>query len=457
MVSYVEELVVLGIDKRRAGGRGAGRRRQEAAPFKAGCTGGGRRRRSAVQLRARKALEEAAHACRRACSAIVRFLPTALPRTATRKVKRRDVRRLLERNLAAERSKSQNGLHAGDGGTMGAAEHLATAAIAAVCRRAPSALKPEQSLKGELGYDSLMLLELLVTIEGQLGRPVDSERLSQCQTVGEVTELVREAGSLRAAVASAVIETEEKPPLKVPPVMRDAAKHWLGQAQMGFLANVMSRGAGSRVLFGEPHSLVSPITQPSDWLSSMLSRSAGQVSLVRRLLLRERPPGGAVSKIHELIPLSRTGSLRQSLRQSCDHSIKAGRAAVSGALARRCTQEFKPRRRTSLPRRDVYPSARCAHAAFPRAWSDSPRQLSCALVRRSSSRAQAFDGGLAQRGAHARRDTAHAPGHRRAVLWPSPRHAGAQPGAGSRVVAGRPGRGVPLPRFFGARRAIRAG
>lgn len=355
VVSHVEELVVLGIDN------GQGREvvalaavAKKPAPVKVGdAPSASDDDALTLQLRARKALDEA---CSRLPAsmrpAIVRFLPTALPRTATRKVKRRDVRRLLERNLAAERTKSQNSLHAGEGGSMDGAEHLATAAIAAVCRRAPSALKPEQSLKGELGYDSLMLLELLVTIEGQLGRPVDSERLSQCQTVGEVTELVREAGALRASVASPAIETEEKPPVKVPPVMRDAAKHWLGQAQMGFYANVMSTQVLGRAFIpANRNSLV--IANHTSHLDMGLVKYAlgayGQdmVSLAAQDYFFEsgRWRRAYFENFTNLMPLSRTGSLRQSLRQAGDQLEQGqvvllfpeGTRSLDGQL-----QEFKP-------------------------------------------------------------------------------------------------------------------
>jgi long-chain acyl-CoA synthetase len=351
-VPLIEELVVLGVDN------GQGREvvalaavLEKAGPSNADAPSNPEDGLT-LQTRARKALDDA-------CSrlpvgmrpAIVRLLPNALPRTATRKVKRRDVRRLLERNLAGERAKLSNPSNAGE--ALDNADQIACAAIGAVCRRAPAALNPAHSLRGELGFDSLMLLELLVSLEGQLGRSVDSERLGQCQSVADVTQLVRETGAARAAaVIGAAVETSEKPPVKVPEVLRGAAMHWLGQAQMGFYSNVMSTSVtGQAFIPANRNTLV--IANHSSHLDMGLVKYAlgayGQdmVSLAAQDYFFEsgRWRRAYFENFTNLMPLSRTGSLRQSLRQAGDQ-LEQGQVVLLFPEGTRSldgqVQEFKP-------------------------------------------------------------------------------------------------------------------
>ena len=347
-IEDVEELAVLGVD---AGPDLPGRAREVVAlvgvPKKPAA--GESEEPAQLQARAKKALEDAcAQLPAGMRPAIIRLVSAPLPRTATRKVKRRELRRLLERQLSAERAKASNGSHAGDG-----IEQLAASAVAAICRRAPQSLKPEQSLRGELGFDSLMLLELLVSVEGQLGRAVDSERLAQCQTLGDVTALLREAGAARSLPgASSSIEPERKPPIVLPSLVQKTAKEWLGRAQMSFYEDVMTTKVSGRAFIpANRNALV--IANHSSHLDMGLVKYAlgpyGQemVSLAAQDYFFEsgRWRRAYFDNFTNLMPLSRTGSLRQSLRQAGDQ-LEQGRVvllfpegtrALDGEL-----QEFKP-------------------------------------------------------------------------------------------------------------------
>jgi long-chain acyl-CoA synthetase len=351
----VEELVVLGVDN------GQGREvvalvavARKASLPKPGDAPLADEDALTLQARARKSLDEA---CSRLPAsmrpAIVRLLPTALPRTPTRKVKRREVRRLLERNLAAERAKLALSSSNPSERIEDTADQMASAAIGVVCRRSPALLKPEHSLRGDLGFDSLMLLELLVSLEGHLGRAVDSERLAQCQSVADVTQLVRETGAARAApAASAVIEAVDKAPLKVPPLVRDAAMHWLGQAQMGFYSNVMSTDVTGQAFIPANRNTLVIANHTSHLDMGLVKYALGgygrdMVSLAAQDYFFEsgRWRRTYFENFTNLMPLSRTGSLRQSLRQAGEQLEQGqvvllfpeGTRSVDGQL-----QEFKP-------------------------------------------------------------------------------------------------------------------
>jgi long-chain acyl-CoA synthetase len=304
----------------------------------------------ALYQRAKKALDDAcAKLPANMRPALSRLVPGPLPRTTTRKVKRNEVRRLLERALATERAKAAQQSSGGDG-----VEQMAALAIAAISRRSPQTIKPEQTLRGELSFDSLMLLELLVSVEGELGRPVDSERLALCQTVGDVTQLLREAGAARnAAPASPAIEGLDKPaPVIVPAIVQDVAKHFLGQAQMGFYSSVMAtRVTGQAFIPQNRNTLV--IANHSSHLDMGLVKYAlgdygrQMVSLAAQDYFFEsgRWRRAYFENFTNLMPLSRTGSIRQSLRQAGEQLERGnvvllfpeGTRSLDGQL-----QEFKP-------------------------------------------------------------------------------------------------------------------
>lgn len=107
------------------------------------------------------------------------------------------------------------------------------------------------SLRADLGFDSLMLLELLVALEAQLGASVDAERLNACVTLGDAEALMRETGAGRRPARTAAIEGADDPPLELPPALRDAAMHWLGRAQTGFYDRVLRTRVSGRAFI--PH------------------------------------------------------------------------------------------------------------------------------------------------------------------------------------------------------------
>ena len=102
-----------------------------------------------------------------------------LPRTATRKVKRDEVRAILERIVAAHDARPRTA-------SRRAPVRVAIAAVKG--DRARGGRPHDASLQGELGFDSLMLTELLEALEARFGahRPA---ALQACRTVADVEDL----------------------------------------------------------------------------------------------------------------------------------------------------------------------------------------------------------------------------------------------------------------------------
>lgn len=248
---------------------------------------------------------------------LVRVTSVSLPRTATRKVRRNEVRRLMEYRESC-------GAHVpafpGSESLDGVAQRVRRA-VASIARRAPGELRAEMSLRGDLAFDSLMLLELLVALEQEGGGSVDAEKMNQALTVGDVEVLVREnAHGRRAARTQARIEKEDVAPVEIPEPVRAAAMHWLGRAQMGFYEQVLKVDlAGQAYIPHNRNTLV--VANHASHLDMGLVKYAlgkygeGIVSLAAQDYFFDR------STLHKtyfenftnLLPMSRTGSLRESL------------------------------------------------------------------------------------------------------------------------------------------------
>ncbi len=106
-----------------------------------------------------------------------------LPLTATRKVKRKEVRGVLEETLA--RRAEAGG---GDGAAPLQAVRAAVAVVAGVdAKKIAGGTRPA----ADLGFDSLMWTELGASLEKIAGGALDPEALVACETVADVEALVR--------------------------------------------------------------------------------------------------------------------------------------------------------------------------------------------------------------------------------------------------------------------------
>ena len=188
--------------------------------------------RSARRERAMKALREAFERLPRvARPSVVHFVDADLPRTATRKVKRSEVRRLLERLAAATASTSN--------GEAGGSE--VRAILANLTGRALKDILPSSNLRGDLGVVSLLSVELASALESSVGSPIDGRELSRCETVSDLEAVVRR-GARAAAIQIEDVQSDgrDDEPIRVPEPFAEATKRALTAVQMGFYDRVMS-------------------------------------------------------------------------------------------------------------------------------------------------------------------------------------------------------------------------
>ena len=172
---------------------------------------------------------------------ILHLYDAPLPRTASRKVKRTEARKMLERMIAAT-SRPEEGEESPSSSPV-------RVAIAAVKGKRVSEITGDLTMADELGFDSLALTELLVALEAKYGA-IDPKALQACGTVAEVEALVDvERASLRPAQVASVqgryrIEgrdsaKKEEKTIVLPEQVQDQGKKIIGKFQDFFYGEMM--------------------------------------------------------------------------------------------------------------------------------------------------------------------------------------------------------------------------
>ena len=125
----------------------------------------------------------------------------ALPRTTTRKLKRFEI----EKRARADQAEGRSGDAEGEREKPLSAEDAAwqeqpdvqrvLKIIREAARTRPQVVRPGDNLELDLGLDSMQRVELLVTLEQELGRNLEESLLSEIYTVRELVDAVRESRS----------------------------------------------------------------------------------------------------------------------------------------------------------------------------------------------------------------------------------------------------------------------
>ncbi len=296
----VKELSVVGVSDERGGERVACAAVVEAAASRA-----------EAHEQAKKSLDAAIVELPAAMRpSVIQLFDTPLPRTSTRKVKRKELRHLLERRLTRSAS--------GDESPVTSVRRV----LGNLTRRDPKTISAQATLRGDLGCDSLMLLELLVALEAQLGRSIDAELFASCNTVEDAEMLVR---SLGERPSPARIEPDERTlPIQVPEPLRKGAMRWMGAMQSNFYDQFMETRVTGRAFIPQNRNVLVVANHASHLDMGLVKYALGaygqdMVSLAAQDYFFE----GKFKKpffenFSNLVPLSRGGSLRHLLKTAGD-------------------------------------------------------------------------------------------------------------------------------------------
>ena len=350
-VPGVAELAIAGVDAPKGGERvaclavpeGA---RESLLPPPSSVTGDG----SHVDARADRN-ERALKALRLAFSklpfnqqpSILHLYDAPLPRTATRKVKRNEVADVLRRLIAATAPPADD--EAADLGPV-------RTAIAAVSGRSSREIVGSATLQGDLGFDSLMLTELLDALEAR-GRTIDPNALQACRSVNDVEVLF---GAVRdhhpkPERRTARIEGREEKSLLLPEPVQDAAKSVIGRLQDVFYGQMMKPRVTGRAFIPHNRPTIVVANHASHLDMGFVRHALGKygadiVSLAAQDYFFDHGIKRAYfENFTNLRAIDRKGGVRQSLRQASEVIVRGKTVLVFPEGTRTPSgdvQEFKP-------------------------------------------------------------------------------------------------------------------
>jgi long-chain acyl-CoA synthetase len=279
---------------------------------------------------------------------VLHLTPFELPRTATRKVKRPEVVEMLQTLEQRDKKKTRAAVEAkGDDNALWIRKIVAT-----VSNRPLSDVVIEEKL-ADLGFDSLMFVELQAAVEDAGGRVVSPDTLNEVQSVRELlTAVQRVDKSKRLIDEPRVEEKKEEDEIVIPGIVRR-----VGNAIVDLAQDTLYEGVLNTEIDGQ-----SNVPVHTNFIVAPNHTSHIDTGLVKKALgkgVAEQTVAVAaadywfdtkykrayMNNFTTLVPIERTGSLRQSLRhvtQILDEGYNAlifpeGGRQESGQIA-----EFKP-------------------------------------------------------------------------------------------------------------------
>ena len=279
---------------------------------------------------------------------VLHITPFELPRTATRKVKRPEVVAMLQTLEERSKTKTEAVVESkGDDNLLWIRK-----VVASVSSRPLSDVEVEDKL-ADLGFDSLMFVELQAAVEDAGGRVLSPDTLNEVQTVRELLAAVQRVDkSKKLADEPKTEDKKDDDDIYIPGIVRR-----VGNAVVDFAQNTLYEGVLDTHVEGE-----SNVPQHVNFIVSPNHTSHIDTGLVKKALGKEvaeqtvavaaadywfdtKYKRAYMNNFTTLVPIERTGSLRQSLRhvtQILNEGYNAlifpeGGRQESGQIA-----EFKP-------------------------------------------------------------------------------------------------------------------
>src|ERR1700754_1372398 len=277
---------------------------------------------------------------------VLHFTDMELPRTATRKVKRREVVQIIESIEQSQKS-----------GRQAAVKESANAdsvwlygIVASVSNRSRSEVTADSRL-ADLGFDSLMFVELATAIENAGGSISSPERFNEVQDVRELlTAVSRKGGTFLKDELKPERETKDEE-IYIPSIVKSVGNRAADSLQRLFYDQFLRTHYEGQSNI-PPHTNFIVAANHCSHLDMGLTKMAlgeyGQdlVALAAADYFFDTKYKRAVMEnFTNLVPMERTGSLRQSLRHArsfLDRGYNAlifpeGTRSMTGIMA-----DFKP-------------------------------------------------------------------------------------------------------------------
>jgi long-chain acyl-CoA synthetase len=278
---------------------------------------------------------------------VLHLTPFELPRTATRKVKRREVieelQRLEEKTKGETKFKSDKKV---DGNVAWLCDIVAT-----VANRPRSEVSLESRLS-DFGFDSLMYVELASAIEDAGGKLLSPDTLNEVQDMRELLNVVQRVDKSKRIEAPEIEVKKDEDEIYVPGILKR-----IGNVAIDFASEALYNQVLTTTIEG--HLNVPPHT---NFIVAPNHESHLDTGLVRKALgkdVAERTVAVAAAdywfdtkykraymeNFTNLVPIDRSGNLRQSLRFVREYLDQGYNALIFPEGTRSTTgeiTEFKP-------------------------------------------------------------------------------------------------------------------
>jgi long-chain acyl-CoA synthetase len=243
--------------------------------------------------------------------------PFELPRTATRKVKRPEVVEMLQTLEDRSRTKTKEVVESkGDDNMLWVRKIVAT-----VSSRPLSDVAVEDKLS-DLGFDSLMFVELQAAVEDAGGRIPSPDTLNEVQTVRELlTAVQRVDKSKRLADEPRIEEKKDDDDIFIPSLVRRLGNAAVDFAQERLYTNVLDTTIeGQTNVPANVNFIVAP-NHASHIDTGLVKKALGKETAEQTVAVAAadywfdtKYKRAYMNNFTTLVPIERTGSLRQSLR-----------------------------------------------------------------------------------------------------------------------------------------------
>ncbi len=274
--------------------------------------------------------------------------PFELPRTATRKVKRPEVVEMLQ--MLEERAKKKTTAvveSKGDDNILWLRK-----VIAAVSGRPLSDVAFEDKLI-DLGFDSLMFVELQAAVEDAGGRIISPDTLNEIESVRELlTAVQRVDKSKRIADEPKADESKDDDDIYIPSIVRRIGNSIVDLAQETLYSNVLNTTISGQMNVPMHTNFIVAPNHASHIDTGLVKKALGKNVAEQTVAVAAadywfdtKYKRAYMNNFTTLVPIERTGSLRQSLRHVTKILNEGFNALIFPEGTRSLTgeiDEFKP-------------------------------------------------------------------------------------------------------------------
>ncbi|HEX8367201.1 MAG TPA: AMP-binding protein [Pyrinomonadaceae bacterium] len=278
---------------------------------------------------------------------VLHLTPFELPRTATRKVKRPEVVEMLQNLDDKARKKTKAVAESkGDDNVLWLRK-----IVASVSNRPLSDIAMDDKL-ADLGFDSLMFVELQAAVEDAGGRVPSPDNLNEVQTVRELLTAVQRVDKSKKIADEPRAEEKKEDELFIPSIVRRVGNQVVGFAQNTLYSNVLQTSVEGESNVPPHTNFIVAANHASHLDMGLVKYALGDDAAEQTVAVAAadywfdtKYKRAYMNNFTTLVPIERTGSLRQSLRhvtQILNEGYNTlifpeGGRQVSGIIA-----EFKP-------------------------------------------------------------------------------------------------------------------